>query len=195
MFHTTTAEGGGIAVTNGNGTVTINVRDFQKLNTLLSPLLIKIVETYKPYQTNQVIPPEYPGLEEKLDHNAVIVHAPELRENCGLMAIIEGHVDVIDNNDPGAKDTLLWAIHGKYKEVRKELMIEEGVNPSDKQATMRLIRKNSDKILLKVSKKIINVENECYGAAVEILSAARDLIVCYGFINCKILEPLSDPEE
>lgn len=192
-FQSTKAEAddGAIAVVNtGNGDVRIEVNKLSKVTSLLSPLMINIIGSYNPFEGPAEEGVEYPGIDEKLEHNAVVVYDEDIRDQSGYMGLIEDFILAIDNEDPGAKDKLLWAINRAYKKVKSELFVGQSVKPKSESAKLALIRENADLILQRVCKIIVEADDCFSGAPSEIVEAAKELIVCYGFINCKILEPL-----
>lgn len=187
--QTAEANNGGIAVNNNGGEVSVTITALSKVTSLLNPLLIKIIEAYKPEELIDGEIVDYPGVDEKLEYNAVAAYAEDIREHSGYMGLIEALIESIDNEDPGAKSRFLWAIQQKYKQAKKELLIEGSIRTTNKSEILEFIKNNSDKILLKVSKLIDETLEGFDGAAIEIVHSAKELIVCYGFINCKILEP------
>ncbi|SOB58172.1 conserved protein of unknown function [Pseudodesulfovibrio profundus] len=113
--------------------------------------------------------------------------AEEIRENAGYMVLVEEAINNLDDLTPNAKDTFLWAISQKYSQIRKELFLQNSTDPSDIEARQELISSNADKILHAVSEEIESTSSQL-NYPVELKKVARELIVIYGFINCKILE-------
>lgn len=184
------AEDGAIAVVNtGDGNVLVQVNSLSKVTSLLSPLMLSIIGSYNPFDEPAEEGIEYPGIEEKLEYNAVLIYDDEIRNQSGYMGLIEEFILTIDNEDPGAKDKLLWAIHRAYKKIKAELFIEQSTKPKTNDEKLATIRENADLILQRVCKTIVAADDCFSGAPYEIIEAAKELIVCYGFINCKILEP------
>jgi hypothetical protein len=190
--HHTHAQDNGVAVDN-SGSGTVNVFPTQSaaaVSSLLNPLLLKIVEAHTPYEELADDDIEYPGVEAKLEYNQVLVFSDEIRENSGYMELIEGLIISIDDEDPGAQKKFLYAISQKYKEAKKELFLKCSEKPQSLEQKLSLIRLNSDALIKLVSDRIVNVSDQFQNCPVELVESAKQLIVCYGFINCKILEPI-----
>jgi hypothetical protein len=164
------------------------IQQIAHLPSILNPLLEKIIEVYQPQFRDSEELLASPEVEEKILFNSVKIHAGEIRDNCGYMALIEQVLDGIDNENPNAKNTFLWAVNKKYVACKKELFIENNIDPTDKAIVKQIICKNADRIIAKVAKSIIDTANGNLNFSVELIEAAQELIVCYGFINCKILE-------
>ena len=187
----TTASDDGVAINSSGTNSPINV-SFQKtlgsLPSILNPLLDKIITVYEPqYEEVEGVFID-PDIDIKITHNSVRVYAEEIRDQSGYMALIEEVLDNIDNETPKAKDKFLWAINKKYKDCKKKLFIANNIDTSNKQAVREIICANADKIITDVSKDIIKHSVGHINATIELIEAAQELIVCYGFINCQILE-------
>ncbi|WP_415766105.1 hypothetical protein [Pseudomonas sp. ZB1P45] len=184
------AQDDGVAVLNtGPGSVNLNiVKSLSGLPSVLNPLIIKIVEVYRPQFNSVMQAPKYPETEVKITFNRVKIYAEDLREQSGYMALIESLIDCIDDESPLSKETFLWAINQKYKDVKKKIFLEGNIDPLDSEAAKEAICQNSDKIISLVSLDILSGANVSSTSPVELVKAAKELIVCYGFINCKILE-------
>lgn len=182
-----TANSSSIAIANNGRDVNLNVFNrLSALPSLLNPLIEKVIEEHTPIFIPSV-PIKYPSTEQKIMHNSVKVYAKDLRENNGYLELVERVVESIDNENPGSNDIFLWAINKKYMTVKKDIFIEHGIDPSNQEEALKIIRDNSDKIIQNVSEKILGNASELE-APVELIEEALNLVVCYGFINCKILE-------
>ncbi|WP_281649025.1 ABC-three component system protein [Parendozoicomonas sp. Alg238-R29] len=191
--QTTSASENGIAITNRDGDVKVSIiKSLARLPSILNPLLIKIIEEHRPQNSAESVSFLYPETELKITYNRVINYADDFKEFSGYMSLIEYSLDNIDNEDPGARETFLWALNKKYKNIKKELLIENDIDPSNKDDVIGIIAKNSDRIILKVSKEIISTANGDVTYPIELVQAAQELVVCYGFINCQILEKPDD---
>jgi len=187
----TTASDDGVAINSSGTNSPVNV-SFQNalgsLPSILNPLLDKIITVYEPqYEEVEDVFID-PDIDIKIEYNSVRVYAEEIRDQSGYMSLIEEVLDSIDDETPKAKDKFLWAINKKYKDCKKRLFIENNIDTSDKKAIRDLICENADKIITDVSKDIIKHTVGHINAPVELIEAAQELIVCYGFINCQILE-------
>jgi len=188
---------GGISVDNSgeNNNLSLSVTNIGKLSSLLNPLLEKIIEEYDRVETYQVQDPNENilGIEAKITFNSVKVYAEDLRESAGYMSLIEELIDCIDDQKPRSKESFLKAIKRNYKNHKKNLLIEHGVDPQDTAAVQEIICQNADKLIQAVAKTILDHASNSWGYPVEMVQTAQELIVGYGFINCQILEKPNDP--
>ncbi len=184
----------GVAIDNsGKGnSVHITVAKATKLTSLLNPILEKIIEEHdriekhearKNYGSEDIL-----NLETKITFNSVQVHAEELRDSAGYMSLIEELIDSIDDEKPKAKETFLNAIKRNYNNHKKTLLINHATNPQDTDAVQKLICANADKLIQAVAKTILEHAEGDLEHSVEFVQFAQELLVGYGFINCKILE-------
>ncbi|MFQ2290599.1 hypothetical protein ACK323_03660 [Aeromonas enteropelogenes] len=178
---------GGTAINNsGPGDVNVTLGNPSQLTSVLTPLLIKVIETHKPEYNATTVSIRDPGVDEKIAFNKVRLYSDSIQECCGLMVIIEQALNFIDNESPSSKATFLWAINKKYKDVKMEMLLEAAIfDPSD---VAEFIKSNADMIIKKVSDRIFLDAGSCIGHHKEHIQAAQELVVCYGFINCQILE-------
>ena len=185
---------GGLAY-DGSGignSPTFNLNHVARFSSLLNPLLEKIIENYDPgMEANSV--GELPDPDEKLDFNNVRVFSEEIIDCIGFLTLVEEQIDAIDDEAPGAKNKFLRSIHQNYKNHRRQLLIHERVGIKDKDSVISTIRNNSDRLLQQVTDSIIeNARIDFHAIPVEDVRDSANLIVCYGFINCKILERPDD---
>ncbi|MFM4775998.1 hypothetical protein ACEUD0_09210 [Aeromonas veronii] len=193
MFPTSNAraDDDGVAVVNsGPGSVTVNkniLSQTRAVTSLLTPIMVRIIEVYNPSCDVSDLDIGMPGVEEKIKFNAVKAYAYNLIECCNYMSVIEMVIDTIDSEEPGSKERSLWSIKKKYRDVKRQLMMDHGFNPLEDDV-MELINANADKIINLVSENIMSSATSTLSAPIELIEAAQELIVCYGFINCQILE-------
>lgn len=180
-------DGSGIA-----NSPTFNLNQVAKYGSLLNPLLEKIIDKYDPdSEVNN--DDELPDPEEKLDFNHVRVFSEEIVDCVGFLSLVEEQVDTIDDESPGAKKKFLRAIHQNYKNHRCELLIENGINSKDKADVIKIVRANADLLIQQVTNTILEYAKvDLYYCPVEDVRDSTNLIVCYGFINCKVLERPDD---
>ncbi|ELF6203547.1 hypothetical protein RNI54_000293 [Pseudomonas putida] len=183
------ATNGAMTVVNtGSGDVTIAATT-AAISSLLNPLLLKIVSTYTPYDEIPDMEMDYPGVDEKIEYNRVTVYSEIIVDNVGYMELIESLISTIDDEDPGAQKKFLFAINLKYKTARRELLMSQAERPITPEQKLNAIRIGSDELIKKVSELIVDIRTGFHGVPSELVDWARQLIVCYGFIHCKILEP------
>ena len=190
------AESQGIAVDgSGIGNQTeINVNHTAKFGSLLNPLLEKIIENYDPDAEHEKAK-ELPEPEEKLKFNDVNVFSYEIIENIGFLSLVEEIVDAIDDASPGSKRKFLRAIHQNYQNQKKQILIKNKINITDKASVIDTVRASSDAIIQAVFDSILSyAATDLYLHSIEDVRDSINLIVCYGFINCKILERPGDYE-
>lgn len=180
--------GGLTVVSTGSGSVTV-VANPAAISSLLNPLLMKIVSTHTPYDDIPDIEMDYRGVDEKIEHNRVSVYSELIIENVGYMELIESLISTLDDEEPGAQKRFLYSINQKYKIARRELFMRQTERRLTAEQKLNVIRIGSDELVLKVSELIVDVQTGFHGVPSELVEWARQLIVCYGFIHCKILEP------
>ncbi|MBI6557234.1 hypothetical protein J1G33_22125 [Pseudomonas sp. P867] len=187
-IEATASNGGLTVVSTGSGGVTIAATP-AAISSLLNPLLIKIVSTHTPYDEIADVEMDYLGVDEKIEHNNVSVYSEVIIDNVGYMELIESLILTIDDEEPGAQKRFLYAINQKYKVARRELFMRQSVRPVTAEQKLNVIRMGSDELILRVSELIVDIKTGFHGVPSELIEWARQLIVCYGFIHCKILEP------
>lgn len=180
-------DGSGIA-----NSPTFHINNVARYSSLLNPLLEKIINEYNPdleSHNNE----ELPDPDEKLDFNNVKVFSEEIIDYVGFLYLVEEQVDTIDDESPGSKNKFLRAINQNYKNHRRQLLIKECIDVKDKNAVISVIRINSDFLLQQVTGSILeNAERDLYIFPIEEVRDSASIIICYGFINCKILERPND---
>lgn len=171
---------------------TFNLNHVARFSSLLNPLLERIIENYDlEAEANSVS--ELPDPDEKLHFNSVRVFSEEIIDCVGFLSLVEEQIDTIDDESPGSKNRFLRSIHQNYKNHRRQLLINERVAIKDKDSVISTIRNNSDHLLQKVTDSILeNARVDFHAFPVEDVRDSASLIVCYGFINCKILERPND---
>lgn len=188
------ASNDGMAVDNsgfGNQS-TININKAAKYSSLLNPLLEKIVENYDP-ESEIENHGELPYPDEKIKFNNVNIFTDQIEECVSFLSVVEEQIDIIDDEEPKSKNKFMRAINQKYKEQKRDLLIEKSVDSNNPNDVISVVRENADKIIQGVSGAILEyAEKDLHGYSVEEVKDAISLIVCYGFINCKILERPND---
>lgn len=171
---------------------TFNINNVARYSSLLNPLLEKLVESYDP-STGCIEDKLLPTPDEKISFNDVQVFNCELIDCVSFMTLVENHINAIDDELPGSKNKLLRAIHRSYQNQRRDLLIDNNIKASDKKAVLHTIKSNSDILIRNVVNSIIdNAEADLYRFPKEDIEDSAMLVVCFGFINCKILENPDD---
>lgn len=188
------ANNDGIAVDNSGvgNKPTININKAAKYSSLLNPLLEKIVKNYDP-DSEIENHGELPDPDEKIKFNDVNIFSDEIEECVGFLSVVEEQIDIIDDEEPDSKNKFMRAISQKYKEKKREILIEKSIDANNPHDVIAVIRDNADKIIQAVSDAILEyAEKDLHSYSVEEVKDSISLIVCYGFINCKILERPND---
>jgi hypothetical protein len=185
---------GGLAY-DGSGvgnSPTFNLNQVTRYGSLLNPLLERIIDKYDP-DSEVTDDDELPDPEDKLEFNHVRVFSEDIVDCVGFLSLVEEQVDTIDDESPGAKKKFLRAIHQNYKNHRCELLIEKEVDSRDKATVIKTVRANADLLIQKVTNTILEYAKvDLYYCPVEDVRDSINLILCYGFINCKVLERPDD---
>ena len=82
----------------------------------------------------------------------------------------------------------MYSIKEYYKEIRNKILRENNVAIDDFATIKKTLNNNADNIITLVKEKIFNNvidEGENY---IEMIKFSIDLVICYGFIHCHILE-------
>ncbi len=190
MMVVVNAHTGGIAVNNSkNGNVNLTITNqLANLPSVLAPLLIKVVEHYKPIYNPNAILEKSPKIEDKISFNKVQYYADDIRVQSDFMGIIEETLSSIDNEDPGSKGTIQYTVNKSYKEIKRKLLMTNNIPPWDTDSVNKIISENSDKIFQLVLDDIFSIDFNELQCSKELLTAAQELLVCYGFIGCMVLE-------
>ncbi|WP_017347144.1 hypothetical protein [Pantoea sp. A4] len=184
------ADNDSVAVNNsGNGTVTINMAaQLAQLPSVLTPLLLQIVQHHKPKFDPNILLEKSPEIEEKLLFNCLNYISDDIRRNSEFMALVEESLSIVDDAEPGAKGAIQWTINKAYKSVKLRLLMQNKVSISNKDEVQRIISKHADEIYLEVSEALFSIADIGILCTKESLMAAKELLACYGFIGCMILE-------
>ncbi|CAH6912961.1 conserved hypothetical protein [Vibrio coralliirubri] len=184
----------GISVYTAGKNSPVNIiKAVECMPSLLSPLLQGIIDVYDPFSDTPEEPHFSPETEKKISYNSVLLYAGEIRDNSGLMSLVENVINEIDSQKPKSKDKFLYSIKQKYNNCRTRLLLENQVDLTNQESIHEAISKNADRLIHNVLAELFSTVKATKSVPVEIVEAAQGLIVCYGFINCKILEaPPSD---
>ena len=150
----------------------------------LSDIDLTIDETYdfakddlRPYDIN-----------EKIKHNEIIKYKEIINEYGQYSGICEKAFNIIDNNKIGSKRKILMSISLLYKKYKGELLSNNGKETN--QNDIEIIREKSDKMIDIIKNELEDrIEkdgsNDFYSEEKEI---GLYIIICYAFVECKILE-------
>ncbi|KHL97006.1 hypothetical protein QW71_03550 [Paenibacillus sp. IHB B 3415] len=128
------------------------------------------------------------GIDEKIEYNDVIKYKDLIKEYSLYGNICEHAFNIIDNNDMGVKRRILNSISLHYKDFKGQLLLE---NKTSEIADIDIIRMNADKIIdyvKEVLEKRILEDGSKDRLFVEDIDMGLIRIICYSFVECKILE-------
>lgn len=175
-----------------NNKPTFNLNHIARYSSLLNPLLEKIIEIYDS-EDEPNNDEELPDPEDKLDFNNVRVFSEDIIDCISFLSLVEEQIDTIDDEKPGSKKKFRRSIHQNYKTHRRELLVQHRISARDKDAVIAVIKENSDHLIQQVTDTILeNAKIDFHGVPIEYVRDSVELIICYGFINCKILEKPND---
>lgn len=166
------------------GTQNNYYNDYIKVPTSLTSLIKKLCKVLENDITNSDIEllPFTP--EEKISYNNVIQYEEIIKEHAKFYLICDNIMNTLDDYDMGCKDRMLRSIKLQYSLIIGEL---KRVNPNVEK--MQLIRENSDDIINKVRDFLRKrLEQGTEEITQEDIDYGLIIIVCYAFLNCKILE-------
>ncbi|MCU7786128.1 hypothetical protein [Lelliottia amnigena] len=176
---------------NNEGSGNVNVAIYQsiaQLPSVLAPLLIKVTEQYIPSFDPYSIQEKSPKIETKIFHNRLRHYADDIRLQSEFMGVVEDSLNHIDNEAPGSKGVILWTLNRSYKKIKRDILMELDCDPTDFVRTQEIISGKSDFIFKAVFADVYNFDCSSFGCGRELLIAAQELLICYGFIGCQILE-------
>lgn len=127
-------------------------------------------------------------IDEKIEYNDVIKYKDLIKEYSLYGNICEHAFNIIDNNDMGIKRRILNSISLLYKDFKGQLLLE---NKTNEIADIDIIRMNADKIIdyvKEVLEKRILEDGIKDRLFVEDIDMGLIRIICYSFVECKILE-------
>lgn len=127
-------------------------------------------------------------IKEKIQYNNVIKYKDIIDEYSQYRNICDEAFNIVDNNNIGLKNKLLRNINLLYKECKGEI---RKCYTNTKLNEVDIIRENSDNIIdnvkSKLEQKILSNSNE-KDLFVEDIDIGLAKIICYAFVECKILE-------
>lgn len=185
----------GIVAETINGGVIYNINNSirYKIPSLIPSLINKLAELSNipddqmdnSYKITKGDLQEY-RIEDKIEYNNVIKYKDIIDEYCEYGSICDEAFNIIDNNDSGIKRKILKSINFIYKKEKGEVLRKHVGEVS-----MQVIRDNSDTIIQNVIDELKNrIYNDEDGQKIYIEDVEEGLsrIICYAFVECKILE-------
>ncbi|WP_042150205.1 MULTISPECIES: hypothetical protein [unclassified Pseudoalteromonas] len=170
----------------------ISIENAKKYGSHLNVLLEGILEN-SDFDADSSERRELFSPDEKLDFNHVQLFSDDISDLASFLYKIEEIIDEIDNAYPGARERFLNAIYKSYKEHKNDLLLSSEIDLKDSGLVLNTIRHNADVLIRNVGDSIVNRgEVDLYGFPIEEVKDSVALIVCFGFVNCKILERPDD---
>ena len=174
-----------------NGPVTVN-NSMNRIPSLVTKLVealagLLVSEVDGKYRISSQDLETY-GISSKIDYNSVIKYKRIIEEHAVYHPLCDAALNIVDDSNTRAKAKILKNILEIYKRYRDELLLtktNESVRDID------IIRENADLIIEHVTEVlqeriIAGYCNETFVA--EDIHEGLPIIVCYAFIECKILE-------
>ena len=152
------------------------------------PELVKISDN-DPKNKSKVATDAY-EIDAKLNHNKVVVFR-DLIESYGEYGNkIDAVYESAHGSIPNAKKKIMDHLHQCYLDAKTQILSKYLGDDKSKENILNTIQNYSDEIISLVINRIISElrNSEIKNVPLEDLTAASQVAVCHGFINCKILE-------
>jgi hypothetical protein len=183
----------GVIANTVHGGIHLNMENRKRIPSLL-PKFIEVLTKLYPNSTlkDAEIPNTQPyTIEEKIDHNDVILYRETIEEYYIYYPICESSFESLRHIDENSKRKILTDIHEIYREIKLDYMNQcnEFENPLEE--LKKLIKKNADNIIKMVQDKIKDRIIKSYDGeefTEQDLTICLNIFVCYALGECKILE-------
>lgn len=170
----------------------------KKTTSILSKVIQKILDIPKDVDQNisnrKLIPYD---IIDKINHNFVIKYNQIFAKYKAYYYICDKVINIIDSNgNLSEKLTFLNYLNDLYIETIGEYLREEIFKTGELKKNIEIIQKNliADKIIEKIYEKLNNIlQNE--DLKEEEKKFGINILLCYGFIECKILEEPCEKKE
>lgn len=180
-----------------NGTITYNYGNTSnKTTSILSKVIKKLGETayeidlHKP---NKIDLTPF-DIEKKIEYNLVIKNRPKFDKYKMYYIICDSVLNVMDNSLYQSKNKLMNMINDCYEDILGSILLKAH-KAKEKKDKIELIQEQADEIIDLIKNKLICMleTNEIYYEDKEL---GVNIILCYAFMQCKILEkPLMEGEK
>ena len=166
----------------------ISIENAKKYGSHLNMLLSKMLEN-SDFNAESSERKELFCPDEKLEFNHVQLFSDDISDLASFLYKIEEIIDEIDDISPGSRERFLNAIHKSYKEHKNTLLLTSKIDLKDNEVVLNTIRDNADVLIKNVGDSIVSRgEVDLHSFPIEEVKDSVALIVCFGFVNCKILE-------
>ena len=171
---------------------TVTLNQSASYGSIINQLLTSLVENFDAdFDDGDTSP--LPDHEDKLDFNNVIHYKEDILDNIIYLSVVEDITDTIDNEKPRTKEKILKAINRLYKTEKRNILIDHDINPSDKENVIKALNSNADIIFRNINSSLLELsKKDLIKYDIERVQSSIDLILCYAFINCRILENPND---
>lgn len=127
-------------------------------------------------------------IDEKISYNNLVEYKDEIEDFSLYGQICEKAIEIIDDSNIGSKSKILNDINALYRKCKRKILR----NYRDyKKENVTIIRENSDRIIDMVKNELeqrIRNSGEYYDFLEEDIEGPLIRIICYAFVECKILE-------
>lgn len=177
----------GVIVADNTGTINISIENGKPAYSLIANLVRELGvrcpdsednnENYIPYKIN-----------DKITYNCVIKYRDIIKEYYKYGSTCEEYFNILDNSSIGTKVKILRHIRYLYIDCKGSILLEYKDKKLDE---MDIIRENADRLIDMVKNQIqllINDSKLYLETNAEEISFGLTIIVCYCFVECKILE-------
>jgi hypothetical protein len=129
-------------------------------------------------------------IESKIEHNNLKLYREWLECYNEYGKTVDTLYEKLDDNKPGSRKRILMYLTSLYSTVKLAILREKGAKDSK---DMDVIRENADLIFENTAAALKESVTSCglEGLSIEDIDISIKVIVCHGFINCKILEKVS----
>ncbi|MDP7979907.1 hypothetical protein [Bacillus multifaciens] len=187
-------ENRGVMANIVNGNIYNIQRERKKIPSLIPRIIEKLAELTnlpdeeidKMYKVNMEDLTSY-DIPKKITHNRLIKYSYIVEEYSQYGRICEEAFNILDNNNIGIKDKILRDITLLYKECRGQLLLRYRDSEME---LIDIIRKHADDVIEYVREKLEEriITDDSTNILIEDLNIGLIRIICYAFVECKILE-------
>lgn len=182
----------GVVAHTINGGVTITPTMRKQIPSLLPKFIEVLAKQYNSGSSGKRRDNNQPyGIEEKINHNYIILYRRIIEENYIYYYICEQSLEALRNIDENSKRNILEDINGIYMDIKIELLEKCSAFEDPVEELKNMIRKNSDSIINRVKNEIRNRIKASYDGEQfneQELNLCLNIFVCYALGECKILE-------
>lgn len=189
--NSNSGENSGIISNNNNGTIVVNQYTITKKMSILSNVIKNLVEKANIIDLNPLVKLDLKpfDIEKKIEYNVVIKNKFKFNKYKIYYLICDQILNAIDDQLAQSKNKLMNFINDSYEDILGEIALE-----NSNKNKLEIIQNRADLIIDTIKLKLINIlgDNEMFYEDKEF---GVNIILCYAFMECKILEkPISKGE-